>query len=187
MSRSCKMLRRPAGPRIRTNRVAFDLLFVELNAKVHQGAGAMVVKDSDKAPFRELVGARIAQFRKRLGITMRELAKRVGISQAQLSRLESGKQGLRSENAIKVAKALDIPPYELFVPETAEGIVAELELTSGLAQALKDPQFVAVLEGLAVLSKTEPEKFRMIADLVRTLSSPDEAASGEAPQEDRPT
>jgi transcriptional regulator with XRE-family HTH domain len=48
-------------------------------------------------------------------MTTTALAAKVGISQAQISRLENGQQGFRSETLVKLAKALKVPPFRLFM------------------------------------------------------------------------
>ena len=45
------------------------------------------------------------------------LGKKVGISQAQVSRLENGQQGFRSGTLVKLARALKVPPFRLFMTE----------------------------------------------------------------------
>ncbi len=50
-------------------------------------------------------------------MTTTALAANVGISQAQISRLENGQQGFRSGTLVKLAKALKVPPFRLFMSE----------------------------------------------------------------------
>lgn len=56
---------------------------------------------------------RIREIRKNKKLTLEELADVSGISLTHLSRMESGKRGLSLENAIRVAKALDVDPGEV--------------------------------------------------------------------------
>jgi transcriptional regulator with XRE-family HTH domain len=63
------------------------------------------------------IGATVRTIRKGLGITTTQLATKVGISQAQISRLENGQQGFRSGTLVKIAKALKIPPFRLFMTD----------------------------------------------------------------------
>ena len=63
------------------------------------------------------IGATVRKLRTELGKTTTDLAGKVGVSQAQISRLENGQQGFRSETLAKIAKALDIPPFRLFMTE----------------------------------------------------------------------
>ena len=39
------------------------------------------------------------------------------MSQAQISRLENGQQGFRSGALVKIAKALKVPPFRLFMTD----------------------------------------------------------------------
>ena len=63
------------------------------------------------------IGATVKTLRRELGLTTTDLAKRVGISQAQVSRLENGQQGFRSATLIKIAKAIKVPPFRLFMTD----------------------------------------------------------------------
>ena len=63
------------------------------------------------------IGATVRELRTGLGITTTALAKKVGISQAQISRLENGQQGFRSGTLVKIAKALKVPPFRLFMTD----------------------------------------------------------------------
>ena len=63
------------------------------------------------------IGATVKAIRTELGMTTTKLAEKVGISQAQISRLENGQQGFRSGTLVRLAKALKVPPFRLFMTE----------------------------------------------------------------------
>ena len=63
------------------------------------------------------IGLRMTRVREGREISTISLARRVGISQAQISRLENGKQGFRSSTLVKIAEALGIPPFFLFMAD----------------------------------------------------------------------
>jgi transcriptional regulator with XRE-family HTH domain len=63
------------------------------------------------------IGATVRQLRIEMGKNSTDLAKKVGISQPQISRLEKGQQGFRSDTLVKIAKALKVPPFRLFMTE----------------------------------------------------------------------
>ena len=63
------------------------------------------------------IGATVRAIRKEQGVTTTQLGKKVGISQAQISRLENGQQGFRSGTLVKIAKALKVPPFRLFMTD----------------------------------------------------------------------
>ncbi len=63
------------------------------------------------------IGANVRSIRTDLGMTTTELGRKVGVSQAQISRLENGQQGFRSGTLVKIAKALKIPPFRLFMKD----------------------------------------------------------------------
>ena len=63
------------------------------------------------------IGATVRARRTELDITTTDLAKKVKISQAQISRLENGQQGFRSGTLVKIAAALKVPPFRLFMTD----------------------------------------------------------------------
>jgi transcriptional regulator with XRE-family HTH domain len=63
------------------------------------------------------IGASVRFFRQQMGASTTVIAKKAGISQAQMSRLENNQQGFRSGTLIKIAKALKIRPWALFMTE----------------------------------------------------------------------
>ena len=63
------------------------------------------------------IGKTVRTRRTELGITTTALANKVRISQAQISRLENGLQGFRSGTLVKIAKALKVPPFRLFMTD----------------------------------------------------------------------
>lgn len=64
------------------------------------------------------IGLTVKSLRTEMGITTTVLAQKVGISQAQISRLENGQQGFRSGTLVKIAGALDVPVFRMFMTET---------------------------------------------------------------------
>ncbi|MBN1808653.1 MAG: helix-turn-helix transcriptional regulator [Planctomycetes bacterium] len=63
------------------------------------------------------IGKTVKTLRLERGLSTTTLARKVGISQAQISRLENGLQGFRSDTVFRIAKALRIPPFRLFMTE----------------------------------------------------------------------
>ena len=63
------------------------------------------------------IGATVRAVRTERGLTTTKLADMVGISQAQVSRLENGQQGFRSGTLVRIAKALKVPPFRLFMTD----------------------------------------------------------------------
>jgi transcriptional regulator with XRE-family HTH domain len=61
------------------------------------------------------IGSIVKTRRAELDMTTTVLAKKVKISQAQISRLENGQQGFRSGTLVKIAEALKVPPFRLFM------------------------------------------------------------------------
>ena len=69
------------------------------------------------------IGETVRTVRMKRGNTTTVLAKKVGISQAQVSRLENGQQGFRSGTLVKIASALKVKPWYLFM-ESGEQVKA---------------------------------------------------------------
>jgi transcriptional regulator with XRE-family HTH domain len=63
------------------------------------------------------IGLVVKTRRSELKLTTTALAKKVRISQAQISRLENGEQGFRSDMVERLAEALRIPPFRLFMTD----------------------------------------------------------------------
>lgn len=62
----------------------------------------------DREQFRIDVGNRIEQRRTELNLTQEELAERASLTQQQISYAERGEKGLRNENLLRVAQALNV-------------------------------------------------------------------------------
>jgi transcriptional regulator with XRE-family HTH domain len=143
------------------------------------------------------MGRRIAAFRKARGMSMRELGRLAGLSQGQVSRIESGRQGLRSETLFRIAKALRVEPYRFFLPEerdpsggerAGEGLPAatpqgsreprprgsgagrDVPVSERLRDALRSPEFVALLERVANARKGSPEEYKSYRELIRLIN-----------------
>lgn len=63
------------------------------------------------------IGKRIKEIRVRNNVTQRELAEKLGLSLNTVSRYETGERRPRIDKVIKIAKALDVEPSELFTGE----------------------------------------------------------------------
>lgn len=67
------------------------------------------------------IGGTVRHYRKSIGMTTTKLAQKAKISQAQVSRLENNQQGFRSGTLCRVAKALKVPPWALFMTADERG------------------------------------------------------------------
>ena len=85
--------------------------------RYREGTGVVVLDSDDESADVNGIGARVKTLREVGGLTASRLAQKVGISQAQISRLENGQQGFRSQTLVKIAKALKVPPFRLFMTE----------------------------------------------------------------------
>jgi len=61
------------------------------------------------------IGAAVRALRMKAGLSTTALAKKIGLSQVQVSRLETGRQGLRVAVLLKMAKALKVPPFRFLM------------------------------------------------------------------------
>lgn len=116
------------------------------------------------------IGRKIRNLRQTLGMTMVEVAERAGLSQAQLSRLENGKQDLRSKTLVHIAKVLNVKPVYFFIDESrprgngqATSAVYSLANAGELLTALKSLEFVEVAEKIAHSFFYDPDAFKAVS------------------------
>jgi transcriptional regulator with XRE-family HTH domain len=70
----------------------------------------------DMAELCRRIGVRISQLRKAAGLTQEDLADRLGFATYRyVSRIECGDTDLRAESIGRIADALGVKPYELFM------------------------------------------------------------------------
>lgn len=80
--------------------------------------------------IKKLLGKRIQELRKSRKLTQEKLAEIIGIDVVSLSKIETGRNYPTSENLEKIAKVLDILPFELYkfeIPKTSEEFIAEIQ------------------------------------------------------------
>lgn len=82
-----------------------------------------------------LLGHRIKELRKSKGITQEQLAEMVGIGTANISYIETGKFAPSIENFEKIAEALGVQPFELYMFEPCKPVD---EVKQELFSALED-------------------------------------------------
>jgi len=61
------------------------------------------------------LGLNIAYYRKKRGLTQEELAERAGIERSRISKTEIAWVGTSLDMVFKIADALEIEPFKLFV------------------------------------------------------------------------
>lgn len=59
------------------------------------------------------IGLRIKAIRKQKGLTQKELGERLNVSGAMIAQYETGKRKPKKETIEQIAKALDVPSYDL--------------------------------------------------------------------------
>jgi len=85
--------------------------------RCRDGARVVVIESDDESTENNGIGSTVKALRAESGLTTTRLAEKVGISQAQISRLENGQQGFRSGTLVRIAKALKVPPFRLFMTD----------------------------------------------------------------------
>lgn len=74
--------------------------------------------------LKQEVGKNIQKIRKERKITQENLAELINIETISLSKIETGKSYPTSENLSKIAKILEVEPYEFFIFEDTKSIEA---------------------------------------------------------------
>lgn len=116
------------------------------------------------------IGRRMAALRRRKGLTMRRIGELTGLSEGQISRLENGQQGFRSETLIRIARALGVEPFSLYLPAGWEEREAQgSEFDRVLTAALREPRFVSLLEAVAAAHRGSAAKFRRIRSVIEIM------------------
>jgi len=75
--------------------------------------------------IREIFASKLREYRRKCGFTQEKLAETVGISTHYLAMLETGRNFVTSETLERLAAALEIPVFELFVNEQSPRIELE--------------------------------------------------------------
>jgi len=70
---------------------------------------------TETANVKKMLGARIQKIRKSMKMTQEQLAERIGIEPQNVSRIEIGKNYPTPDNLAKIAAALGVEVFELFV------------------------------------------------------------------------
>jgi transcriptional regulator with XRE-family HTH domain len=69
-----------------------------------------------------LFGARVRELRHARGLTQEELAERAYVHRTYLASIEKGHRNVAVVNIIYLARALDVPPGDLFMPFTPDAL-----------------------------------------------------------------
>lgn len=65
----------------------------------------------------KIIGKRIKERRKALKMTQKELSEKIGCAEITIRQYENGRYSPKIDTRIALAKALDVPYVELFVPD----------------------------------------------------------------------
>jgi len=95
--------------------------------------------------IKQQLGNRIYELRKQMNISQEELAEKLEISQRSLSKIETGRNFVKSDTLEKIIKVFNISCGELFNFEhldTAENLVSEIHKH---VDAIKNNDFLVVI------------------------------------------
>ncbi len=86
--------------------------------------------------IKRAVGRRIKIVRQRSGLTQDQLAERVALSPKYISGIERGVENPTMDNLIRLAKVLEVEPYDLFL--FGESEENEKALRKGIEKMLRE-------------------------------------------------
>jgi len=86
--------------------------------------------------IKRAVGKRIKIVRQRSGLTQDQLAERVGLSPKYISGIERGVENPTMDNLLRLAKVLEVEPYDLFL--FGESEENEKALRKGIEKMLRE-------------------------------------------------
>lgn len=72
--------------------------------------------------YLRLIGSRIRELRELQGLPMTALGEFTGITPGELHRIETGKRNLTVRTADRIAKAIGVHTYELFIPRERSSV-----------------------------------------------------------------
>ncbi len=109
----------------------------------------------------EAQGRRLRELRMKRGFGQSEFARMAGLHQSQISRLENGRDGLRSSTLLKLARILNVDPLYLCGTDiegsrrltSAPAEDHGLALSDRLRRALGNAEFVRLMETCADLAE----------------------------------
>lgn len=61
------------------------------------------------------MGNKITYYRRKLGMTQGELAKKVGVDRTHINKIENGKKQMSMKLVVRIAKALNVTPNDIFL------------------------------------------------------------------------
>ena len=83
-----------------------------------------------KSYIRSLVGKNLKRIRSLQNISQMELSGRAGLSTNFINEIEQQKKGISFDTLSKLSLALNVEPYEFFLPEEITNDITQLYITS---------------------------------------------------------
>lgn len=92
------------------------------------------------------VGKKIQELRKICGMTQEQLAEIIGIETISMSKIETGRSYPTSENLAKIAKVLNVEPFEfyMFTPQKSDEEIIQ-NIQSIIKEIAKDSKKLNIL------------------------------------------
>ena len=109
--------------------------------------------------IREIFASKVREYRRKHGFTQEKLAEIVGISTHYLAMLETGRNFVTSDTLERLASALEIPVFELFITEQSPRVELEL-LRQDIVKEIKNEinQTVSKAIKQALMQESKPKK-----------------------------
>ena len=84
------------------------------------------------------MSANIKYYRAKLGFTQERLADTIGLSDQTINDIEGCRTWVSDKTIIKIARALNVEPYQLLFPQTEAEKLFPVKLPADILQDLKD-------------------------------------------------
>lgn len=89
------------------------------------------IMTNEKTPIKEILSTNLKAIRHNKKMTQEELAEKAGLTVKYISNIERGLSFVSAEVLDSLARSLDVPVYELFIPEEIEDESKEYPLPRG--------------------------------------------------------
>jgi transcriptional regulator with XRE-family HTH domain len=92
----------------------------------------------DEEKLRKVLSANIKRYRAKLGFSQERLAETVGLSSQTINDIEGCRTWVSDKTIVKIARALNIEPYQLLFPKTGTEMLFPVKVPSDILENLKE-------------------------------------------------
>jgi len=92
----------------------------------------------DEEKLRKALSANIKHYRAKLGFSQERLAETVGLSDQTINDIEGCRTWVSDKTLVKIARALNVEPYQLLLPQNETGKLFPVKVPSDILQNLKE-------------------------------------------------